>query len=121
MTAACIQLLHLANRPMWPWAERTTPAVLVEAFPAAQLCHWGLPHEKYSGRDEASKETRRDIIESLKPRLPIPSDLEQLMLASADALDAVVCAFAAIAVTTGRVAHPPATEAHLEGWIAVHE
>lgn len=121
MTAACIQLLHMAKRPAWPWAEPPTPGIPVEAFPAAQLCQWGLPHEKYSGRDEASNETRRVIIESLKTRLHIPPDLEQLMHASADALDAVVCAFAGVAVTTGRVAHPPTPDAHMEGWIAVYE
>ena len=121
MTAACIQLLHLANRPMWPWAEGTTPGVLLEAFPAAQLCHWGLPSEGYNGIDEAARERRHDILKTLTSRLSIPSDLEQHMLASADALDAVVCAFAAIAVTRGQVAQPPGSEASLEGWISIHK
>jgi hypothetical protein len=122
MTAACIRLLHLADRPIWPWSDRNVGGTLVEGFPAAQLCQWGLPHETYNGCGRAATKTRRDIIAALRTRLSIPSDLEQHMLASADALDAVVCAFAAIAVTTGHVAHPPAPapEAHLEGWIAVH-
>lgn len=120
MTAACIRLLHLADRPLWPWAAPTTRGVLVEAFPAAQLCQWGLPREGYNGTDEPAAGRRHGILEALASRLSIPSGLEQQMLASADALDAVVCAFAAIAVTAGCVACPPGPEARLEGWIAVH-
>lgn len=121
MTAACIRLLHLAKRPVWPWAEAGANGMLVEAFPAAQLRQWGLPREGYNGTDQAATRTRHDIIESLRSRLHIPSESEQLMLDSADALDAIICAFAAIAVTTRHVACPPAPEAHLEGWIAVHQ
>ena len=43
------------------------------------------------------------------------------MLDSADALDAVICAFAAIAVTDGRLLHSPEPIAQEEGWIAIHE
>lgn len=121
MTTACIRLLHLAKRPMWPWVEADANGALVEGFPAAQLCQWKLPHKEYSGTDGDARDIRHGITEALRTRLDFPPDLEQRMLASADALDAVVCAFAAIAVTTGQVAHPPAPEAHLEGWIAVHQ
>jgi hypothetical protein len=39
---------------------------------------------------------------------------------SADALDAVICGFAAIAVTRGTIAVPPMPIAIDEGWIAIH-
>ena len=42
------------------------------------------------------------------------------MLQSADALDAVLCAFAAVAVTEDRLAVQPPPDAGAEGWIAVH-
>jgi hypothetical protein len=47
--------------------------------------------------------------------------LRERMEASADALNAALCAFAAIAVTEGRLASAPAEDASEEGWIAVHE
>jgi hypothetical protein len=44
------------------------------------------------------------------------------MLDSADALDAVVCAFAARAVARGALASlPPGDAPPVEGWIAVHD
>jgi hypothetical protein len=119
MAAACLRLLHLAKRPVWPWSQ-TGGGLLVEGFPAAQLCQWGLKHEEYSGADDAARAARRCIVGALKTRVGFSPDAGQQMLASADALDAVLCAFAAIAVTNGSVAHPPAAEAHVEGWIAVH-
>lgn len=44
MTAACLKLLHEANCPIWPW-QRSARRLLAEAFPAAQLRHWQLPHQ----------------------------------------------------------------------------
>jgi hypothetical protein len=120
MAAACVRLLHLADRPAWPWVQ-TGGGLLVEGFPAAQLCQWGLPHQRYNGVKAAAEDTRCCIATALGTRLDIASDLAQRMLASADALDAVICAFAAIAVTSGHVACSPGPEARVEGWIAVHE
>jgi hypothetical protein len=44
------------------------------------------------------------------------------LAASADALDAVICSFAAIAAVTGNLQFPPNYEfSRSEGWIAVHK
>ena len=119
MTAACLTLLHIANRPIWPWADASRPGLLVEAFPAAQLCHWGLPHDRYNG--PAHLKRRRQLIHELEKRLGLPSRFRKAMLASADALDAVICAFAARAVSCGALARLPPTNAPAdEGWISVH-
>jgi hypothetical protein len=118
MTAACLLLLERARRPIWPWAPAAAEALVAEAFPAAQLLTWRLPHQKYDGKDGAPN--RRAIASALAERLELGA-LREKMEASADALDAVLCAFAAIAVTEGRLASAPAEGAAEEGWIAVHE
>jgi len=46
------QLRHLV-------ANALHSPMLVEAFPAAQLRHWGLVYEGYSG---STQELRRDIV-----------------------------------------------------------
>jgi hypothetical protein len=89
---------------------------MVEAFPATQLRHWGLPHESYSG---SSQERRKSIVDALARRLHIPPEHYRLMFHSADALDAVLAAFAAVAVCRNCVGVPPPNEKE-EGWIAVH-
>jgi hypothetical protein len=95
--------------------------LLVEAFPAAQLWHWELPHQKYNGHDQAARERREQIAGELEGRVAIPDDkMARIIHESADALDAVLCAFAAIAVTRGRVAYPPEPASEQEGWISVH-
>lgn len=120
MTAACLTLLHAAGRPIWPWADASSPGLLVEAFPAAQLRQWGLPHDRYNG--PANLKTRRQLIYQLKKRLTLPTRFCKVMLASADALDAVICAFAARAVASGALASlPPNDIPEDEGWIPVHE
>jgi hypothetical protein len=118
MTAACLTLLHAAERPIWPWADPCVSGLLVEAFPAAQLRHWGLPHDLYNGA--SGRERRHQLVAHLDKRLALPARYRQAMSASADALDAVLCAFAARAVVQAAVACPPTTAADREGWIAVH-
>ena len=118
MTAACLTLLHRAGRPMWPWSS-AGPGLLVEAFPAAQLQTWGLPHVKYDGRSRAAKEVRETILEGLSRRLHV-GGWEAKLLQSADALDSVLCAFAAVAVTTRKVTLPEPENIETEGWVAVH-
>jgi len=86
--------------------------MLVEAFPAAQLRHWGLPYEGYSG---STQEVRRDVVNAFARRLSYQ------MLESPDALDAVLAAFAAVAVCRNRIAVPPPDNTEEEGWIAIHE
>jgi len=92
---------------------------LVEAFPAAQLFAWGLPWKKYDG--EAGTNVRRQIVTVMEQRV----DFGQHRVAadeSADALDAVIASFAAIAAHQGLIPPPSEYQATilLEGWIAVH-
>jgi hypothetical protein len=118
MTAACLTLLHLAARPMWPWSS-AGPGLLVEAFPAAQLKTWRLPHERYDGPSSTATATRRTILDGIAGRVQLGPWVPTL-LGSADALDAVVCSFAAVAVSTSKVSAPTSAAALTEGWVAVH-
>ena len=118
MTAACLTLLHRAGRPLWPWSSDGL-GLLAEAFPAGQLSTWGLPHVKYDGISKAATATRARIVDALATRLRLGSQTPTL-LGSADALDAVLAAFAAVAVTTWKVPTPSGTTVATEGWVAVH-
>ena len=53
--------------------------------------------------------------------LVIAGDFQTYCEAFADALDAVVCAYAAAAVARNRLGTAPSEIAAVEGWIAVHE
>lgn len=114
MTAACLALLHLARRPLWPWSF-DEPGNLAEAFPAAQLQTWGLPFEGYNGATASAVARRSEILRFLAQRVDL-GPWSKTLLSSADALDAVLCAFAAIC----RHAPPAGALAaiRLEGWIA---
>ena len=112
MTAACLKLLARTQSPMWPWSTGT--GLLVEAFPAAQLYVWGFGTRSYSRDVEA----RREIVNCLRPMVELEGRSE-ILHSSPDALDAALCAFAAIAVTTGRLAHQPDGPLE-EDFIAVH-
>jgi hypothetical protein len=118
MTLACLTLLHEAGCPIWPW-DRGGPGLLVEAFPAAQLCHWKMSYQGYSKDDDSASSTRKLLVSQLSNRIRVGSfagNLEE----SADALDAVLCAFAAFAVTADNLVHPPNADASPgEGLIAV--
>ena len=94
-------------------AARTT-------FPAAQLHHWELPHQGYDGPKGRSASAREEIIEGISPRIEIPDDLRKRCQESADALDSVLCLFAARAAAAGLAPVDDPTAAELEGWIAVH-
>ena len=110
-TAACLTLLACSRRPVWPW--NSGPGMLVEAFPAAQLRAWRLPHGGYSKPEQHS--VRELIVKGLAERLQFTGAQHALMLSSTDALDAVIAAFAAIAAELqGPVADHPA-----DGLIAV--
>jgi hypothetical protein len=115
--AACLKLIALSGRPCWPWV--TAPrGLLVEAFPAAQLRNWELPHVGYDGLPGVT--TRERIISDLVRRIDIPAVFLEEMSRSADALDAVLSAFAAVGVSEGIVRSPPSEFPRDEGWIAVH-
>jgi hypothetical protein len=114
--AACLALIARSQRPCWPW-YRTTHGLLVEAFPAAQLRQWNLPHQGYSG--PAGAALRHQITASITQRIEIPDAYLPLISASPDALDAVIAIFSGVAVSSGALASAAPDENH-EGWIAVH-
>lgn len=119
--SACIKLLANTAGPVWPWAV-PDQSPLVEAFPAAQLCHWGLPFARYNGHD--GQANRALIVEDLLANRGLEiNDVELATIqGDADALDAILCCYAARAVGQGQlgVMLPPFDAWRLEGWIAVH-
>jgi hypothetical protein len=77
-----------------------------------------LPYERYNGNGEADKSNRQQIFEGLRSRIDM-CGWEPMLLSCADAIDAVVCALMAVAVTSDCMTAPPDKNiAHLEGWIA---
>jgi hypothetical protein len=119
--SACIKLLARARRPIWPWAG-PEKRPLVEAFPAAQLRHWGLPFTKYNGL--VGQPNRAAIVADLTMNrsLQVDNAFQATIQADADALDAVLSCYAARAVVQNQmgVALPPFDAWRLEGWIAIH-
>jgi hypothetical protein len=104
--------------PCWPWSSQTE-GLVVEAFPAAQLWSWNLPFQKYDGLDGI--DVRKEIIRRLEPRVTFRR-FRKIAEESADALDAVISSFAAIAVHRAEVRgldDDSATVAR-EDWIAAH-
>lgn len=118
--SACVKLLSTAGKP-WPFAS-AEEARLVEAFPAAQLRHWKFAHTGYNGPD--ATHARAEIVHGLVEEHSLRANREYraILQRSADALDAVICCFAARAVVRGELAAPlpPFDVWKLEGWIAVH-
>jgi len=116
--AACLTLLAKAKRPVWPWKD--AQGMLVEAFPAAQLRTWGLPHTNYAAPEEGK--ARGAVIAHLEEKRQLmlePMDRKR-MLASADALDAVIAAFGARAAANRTLAKEMPVTWKVEGAIAVH-
>lgn len=113
--AACMALIARSGRPCWPWA-RAGRGLLVEGFPAAQLNYWDLPHQGYSGSSGAPARDR--IVAALSSRISLQRLHVDLMIASPDALDAVIAVFGAVAAFNGSAiqSHQP----DFEGCIAVH-
>ena len=117
--AACMTLLAGLRGSVWPLTDGQG-AVIVEAFPAAQLRHWGLPFTQYNGREHPAQTNRQSILLGMEERGLLIDQRDRLKCeASPDALDAVVCMFAAIAVADGQVAMDPGKEAKKEGHIVV--
>jgi len=121
MTAACLSLLHWVDGPIWPWVQATSSGCLVEAFPAAQLRTWGLPYQGYNGSRANAAHVRSCINKRVSHWVTLGNYCQTLQ-DNADALDALLCAFSAIAVVSGQLAvrHPDTTSTRAEGWIAVH-
>jgi predicted nuclease with RNAse H fold len=95
---------------------------VAEVYPAATLRRWQL-----SGRDSYkqpdARQARRSIVELLERALDLELEpaVADRCVASHDALDAMIAAFAARATALGRTVRPaPGTEterAQIEGWI----
>ena len=98
---ACLTLDPTLRPPVLA-LEAETGGLLAEAFPAGQLRQWDLQHDKY-GKDEPKHQNQRNrILECAARVVKCPPQLCGKMLDSADALDAFLCLFAAIAVADKR-------------------
>ena len=97
--------------------------MLVEAFPAGQLCTWGLPFAGYGKQNSEQRETRLRIVEAMKSRFKLTLEQDHIdkMIASPDALDAVICIFAAKAALNCRRQWPEDHDCFKEGIIAVEQ
>ena len=96
-------------------------ATLCEAFPAAQLRHWSLPHAGYNGVAPETVERRFAILRGLCQRgLQLSPEHENICYGSADALDSLVCLYAAAAVAGNNYLIELGSDAQTEGHIAVH-
>jgi predicted nuclease with RNAse H fold len=105
-TVACLKLIAASKCPVWPWSNSGS-RLLVEAYPAAQLLHWQL-HNK----------PRREVVSSLSGKIDL-SGHSRTLENSADALDAVLCSFAAVAVAAGGQQPSDDQNAADEGCVAV--
>ena len=115
-TVACLTLLERVRAPAWPWKEEDR--LLVEAFPACQLLEWGLEHRGYASSYPSPE--REDIVDRVSARIEMPDGLREHCRCSPDALDAVLCLFAAKAAAEDRATVGDRAAAATEGWIAVH-
>ena len=116
-TVANLTLLCKTGRPVWPWT-RSGPRLLVESFPAGQLRQWNLPYTGYDGPN--GRAARTTILEAIASRIHIPDRWYPDCKESADALDSVLCLFAAIAAAENIAPVEDPAAAEHEGWIAVH-
>jgi hypothetical protein len=122
-TVACLWLLANANvRHLWGGEKDASKARVVEAYPAGQLAHWRWPSKNYDGMKGDAPQARKSIVQKLKCSWSIEiSDQAQFALeASADALDSLICAFAARAASMGIAEKLPAIPQNTEGWISIH-
>ena len=100
-------------------ATRDGSSGIIEVYPAAALRRWGLPFRQYKGAD--GMPVRRSIVDGLLAIAPIAfAGFHEALLASDDALDALVAALVGIAKHEELVEPLPedAVEAAgIEGWI----
>ena len=116
-TVACLTLLARVGGPVWPWMQADR-GLLVEAFPAGQLHDWELEHQGYAESGPSPNRVR--ILEDVSRRIEIPDSMYRRCRSNADALDAVLCLFAAKAALEGQAAVEDSAAAENEGWIATH-
>jgi hypothetical protein len=120
---ACMTLLLMRGGPVWPLRPGGQGAVLVEADPAAQLFTWGLETSGYSGAKPKAAAARAQILAALiaDHGLVVGDEQAALCRNNADALDAVLCAYAAKTMADGRHPRQLPAAARSEGWIVVDE
>jgi hypothetical protein len=120
---ACMTLLLMRGGPVWPLRPGGEGAVLVEAYPAAQLFTWGLEPGGYSGAKAKALAARTQILAALVADhgLVVSDAQTALCQNNADALDAVLCAYAAKSMADGRHPRQLPAAARSEGWIVVDE
>ena len=100
--------------------DRAGAGAIAEVYPGASLRRWGLDTTGY----RVSSDARSRLVAQLRdqaPWLSLDAFLDG-MIASADALDAVIAALIARASALGICPPPPAEHAQLarvEGWIAL--
>lgn len=107
----------LRSVPTIPWAD-PAPPFLFEVDPAAWLAAAGLPSTGLSGSRPPAVTARARILDALREGVlgfPVELAARDLAVASALALDAVLCAAAA----RWLIAHAPKPPAGVEAWIPV--
>jgi hypothetical protein len=97
------------------WNQEWIRAAAVEVYPAATLLGRGLTSTGYKKRSQVA--VRQQLVEQLRPHVSLGPAAEA-MVASADVLDAVVCAVAGGDFVRGLVHFPiERSIAEREGWI----
>ena len=121
--AAVMTLLARHEGAVWPFSSlQQSGPTLVEAFPAAQLNHWGIPFTKYGKEGQDHAPTRITIVDQLQGRgLILDPQQRRECVEYPDALDAAICLFAARAIAANRLYDALPEIAEVEGFIAVHE
>lgn len=101
---------------LWEPGVPTEPG-LIEVYPAATLRAHALSDKGYKGNKAQHRDARKALLARLSKLLRLEVDPE-LLVASDDALDAVICVLAAADFARGRV-HVPTDAAVVkkEGWI----
>ncbi len=100
--------------------DRSGSGRIVEIYPGASLRLWGFDTAGYRS-SEAIRERLLADIQAETPWLSLGAH-EPLMLASCDAFDSVIAAFAARSAHLGRFNGPNASQlerAKIEGWVAL--
>ena len=101
----------------WAPSDLNGGAAAIEVYPAATLRALRLPHSSYKKPQQRAE--REQILEGLRQHLQLSCD-RQTLLATADALDAVVCVQAGCDFLAGAVIPPTDNDlARQEGWIWV--
>jgi predicted nuclease with RNAse H fold len=117
----CAGLLGQLARRGQP-VDRSGSGTVVEVYPAASLCRWGLPYRKY--KSSGDTEALRQIVNQLEAKAEW-LDLGRyagLCQRSHDATDAVIAALTARAATKNLTIAPTEAQlpvARIEGWIAI--